>query len=187
MKILPSAGLGTRVPARLLRTLFASLARLQLCGPLGSFFCSPAHLCIFKFLKMQLHPCAPQPSVSHTVDSREAQVELAGGYASGDCLPSQPAPSLLCAALQLTNQWECGRGKSPTVNQEAVAKIGEKQTLKRQWFLTALWRYPVHVKKVTWTNMVQAYVSSFFFCFSLVSIFPSNCAESHAIPKTFFF
>jgi len=42
------------------------------------------------------------------------------------------------------------------------------------------------LKKVTWTNLAQADVSSFF-CFSLASILLSNHAESYAIPKTCFF
>lgn len=46
---------------------------------------------------------------------------------------------------------------------------------------------PRMLKKVTWTNLAQADVSSFFFSFSLVSILLSNRAESHAIPKTCFF
>ena len=103
-------------------------------------FSPPLPLCLLS--SFWSHPHVLQPSVSHTMDPWDAQVVVAGGHAPGECESSQPAPSLLWAALQLRHQWKCWRDKSPTVNQEAVAKIGEKQMLKSQWFLTASWWYP---------------------------------------------
>lgn len=144
MKILPSAELGIRVPARLSGSLFASRARLQFLWTHREhslLHCPPACFQVSEAIYIL------QPPVSHTMDPWDAQVVVAGGHASGDCESSQPAPSRLWAALQLRHQWKCWRDKSPTVNQEAVAKIGEKQMLKSQWFLTASWWYPTHVKK----------------------------------------
>lgn len=114
-----------------------------------------------------------------------AQVESAGRFASGDCCPPPTLPQTPVSSSAALNQWECWRGKSLKVNQEAVAKIEEKGMLKCHWVLATWWQHSTHVKKVTSINLAQTYLSSFVFHYSPVSTLRSNCAGSHAIPRTF--
>lgn len=101
----------------------------------------------FKFLKMNVSPCIPLPSGS--------------GCPHPPTHPG-PAPSLYCAALQLTDKQECCTGTSPKVNQETVAERGEKQVLTRQGFLRTLSQYSTQVNKGTPKTPPQAYLSSYF-------------------------
>lgn len=101
----------------------------------------------FKFLKMNVSPCIPLPSGS--------------GCPHPPTHPG-PAPSLYCAALQLTDKQERCTGTSPKVNQETVAERGEKQVLTRQGFLRTLSQYSTQVNKGTPKTPPQAYLSSYF-------------------------
>lgn len=114
-------------------SLSALLSRLQLCGPLEDALCSPAHLYPFKFLKMRLSPRALQPSVSCITNSWKAQAGKNSQVSMPqvtDCSPILPPAT--CVQL-CSSQIDRKAGEHVSKSdQEAVAKIGEKQMPRSQ-------------------------------------------------------